>query len=284
MPPRAGRHTPAAPRDTPTAASRHERQALTESILGRLVGSCSDLERRRLQDEAVLLNLALADGIAARYVGRGIDRDDLVQVGRLGLLKAVMGYNPTKGAGFTAYATPTIAGEIKRYFRDHAWMVRPPRRLQELHSEISSVEPNLWQRLNRAPSTGELADALGIEPGELSDALVARSGYTALSLDAPTHPYPGQSRTDSVQSLGDDLAGEIDPYAPVERAEWLRPALAALTERQRKIIALRFVDGQSQQEIGRQLGVSQMQVSRLLGGILERLRDDLGINEAAATA
>ena len=284
MTPRADGYTPALSPNTPAAATRPEGQALTETILGRLAGSCNDLERRRLQHEVVLLNLALADAIAARYIGRGIDKDDLVQVGRLGLLKAVMGYNPGKGTGFTAYATPTISGEVKRYFRDHAWMVRPPRHLQELHTELSSVEPNLWQRLNRVPSTGELADALGITPGELSDARLARSGYTALSLDAPTHARPDRSRADSCRSLSDDLADEVDPYAQVERAGLLGPALAALTDRQRNIIGLRFVEGQTQQEIGRRLGVSQMQVSRLLVGILKRLRDDLGIDEASATA
>jgi len=263
--------------DPPAEVVRHERQALTDSILARLSRCRSVRERRRLQQEVVLLNLALADSIAARYAGRGIDCDDLVQVGRVGLLKAVVGYDASKGTGFPAYATPTIAGEIKRYFRDYGWMVRPPRRLQELHSELSSVEPDLQQRLHRAPSAGELAGALGIQPGDLSDALVARSGYIALSLDAPT-------RNDSSLSLGDGLPDDSDPYAAVERGEWLRPALARLTERERRIILLRFVDGLTQEEIGRHLEVSQMQVSRLLAGILGRLRDDLGIPDAAAIA
>ena len=263
--------------DTRSETPFHERQSLTESLLIRLACSRSVHERLRLQQEVVLLNLGLADSIAARYAGRGIDWDDLVQVGRVGLLKAVVGFHSSMGAGFPAYATPTIAGEIKRYFRDYGWMVRPPRRLQELHSELSAVEPDLQHLLHRSPSAGELADALGIEPGELSDALVARSGYTALSLDAPT-------RTDSGLSLGDGLPDDRDPYAEVERAEWLRPALAGLSERERRIISLRFVDGLTQEQIGRQLGVSQMQVSRLLAGILRRLRDDLGISDAAAIA
>jgi len=217
----------------------------------------------------VLLNLPLADCIAARYAGRGIDRDDLVQVGRVGLVKAVMGYQINKGATFPAYATPTIAGEIKRYFRDYGWMVRPPRRLQELSSQLSSVEPDLQQRLLRAPSGGELALALGVKPAEMSDALVARGGYAALSLDAPL-------RRDSGLSVSDGLTDEGDPYEVVERAEWLRPAMAGLTERERRIIVLRFVDGLTQEEIGRDLGISQMQVSRLLTDILGRLRADLG--------
>lgn len=256
---------------------RHERQALTESILVRLAGCHSDRERRELQEEAVLLNLPLADGIAARYTGRGVDWDDLVQVGRLGLLKAVVGYRPGEGAGFAAYANPTIAGEIKRYFRDHCWMIRPPRRVQELHGQLRLIEPDLQQRLQRAPSALELAHELGVAEDELSDAMVAAGGYTPLSLDVPTHAGAGLS-------LGDALPDDGDPYTVVERAEWLRPALASLTPRERQIIQMRFVDGFSQEQIGRQLGVSQMQVSRLLMGILARLRDDLGITSTAATA
>jgi len=277
MTPLADARVPLTTVETGVDAAVRERQSLTESILSRLAHCRSVRERLRLQQEVVLLNLGLADSIAARYAGRGVDWDDLVQVGRVGLLKAVVGYHPSKGTGFPAYATPTIAGEIKRYFRDYGWMVRPPRRLQELHTELSSVEPDLQHRLHRAPSAGELASALGIEPRELSDALVARSGYSALSLDAPT-------RTDSGMSLGDGLPDDNDPYAAVERAEWLRPALAGLTDRERRIIRLRFVHGLTQEQIGRHLGVSQMQVSRLLGGILRRLRDDLGITDTAASA
>lgn len=263
--------------DTAAPASRVEQQALTESILVRFAG-CHDVrERCGLRQQAVLLNLFLADGIAARYVGRGVDWDDLVQVARLGLLKAVMGYRAGKGAGFAAYATPTIAGEIKRYFRDYCWMIRPPRRLQELHSELRLVEPDLLQRLHRTPSAVELALELGVKAEELSDALVAAAGYTPLSLDMPTHVDPSRS-------LGDGLHAEGDPYTLVERAEYLRPALASLSVRERQIIRMRFVDCLTQGQIGRELGVSQMQVSRLLTAILGRLRDDLGTTLSAATA
>lgn len=277
MTPLTDTRVPATTVETRDETALHERLTLTESLLAQLADSRNVHERRRLQQEVVLLNLGLADSIAKRYAGRGIDWDDLVQVGRVGLLKAVIGYHADKGAGFPAYATPTIAGEIKRYFRDYGWMVRPPRRLQELHSELSSLEPDLQHRLHRSPSADELADALGIEPGELSDALVARSGYTALSLDAPT-------RTDSGLSLGDGLPDVSDPYAAVERTEWLRPALSGLTDREGRIIRLRFVEGLTQEQIGRHLGVSQMQVSRLLTGILSRLRKDLGIPHVAAIA
>jgi len=262
---------------TSAEASRREQQALTETILSSCARCSNPLERQRLQQEVLLLNLRLADGIAARYAGRGIERDDLVQVARLGLFKAIVGYRPGEGAGFAAYARPTIAGEIKRHFRDHGWMVRPPRRLQEIHSQVRLVEPDLEQRLHRAPSDQEVAQAIGVEAVELSEALMASGAYTALSLDAPTPSGSGLS-------LGDELPDETDPFQAVEQAEWLRPALTRLTNRERRIIQMRFADGHSQEQIGRRLGVSQMQVSRLLVGILARLRDDLGISSTAAIA
>jgi len=261
--------------DAPAEVAFADCQRLTESLLVRLARCSRARERLLLQQEVVLLNLGLADGIAMRYDGRGVDRDDLVQVGRMGLLKAVIRYRAELGAGFTAYASPTIAGEIKRYFRDHGWMVRPPRRLQELHNKLGRVEPDLQQQLRRAPSGDELARALQLKPGEYSDLLVARSGYRPLRLDALFH-------TESGWSLGDDLPEPSDPYHEVEQAELLRPALVRLTDRERLIVRLRFADDLTYEQMGHQLGVSPMQVSRLLTGILARLRDDLRTSEVVA--
>jgi RNA polymerase sigma-B factor len=263
--------------DTPAVPARHKRPAVTESIFVRLACCRDDRERRALKEQVVLLNLFLADRIAARYAGRGVDWDDLVQVARLGLIKAVVGYRPGKGAGFAAYASPTIAGEIKRHFRDHGWMIRPPRRLQELQGRLRSVEPDLAQRLPRTPSVGARARALDVEAAELSDAQVAAQGYALDSLDEPAHFGSSVSR-------GDGVLDQENPYCDVERAEWLRPALAQLTDRERRIIRMRFVDGLTQEQVGAQLGVSQMQACRLLKAILGRLRDHLGIETEAATA
>ena len=263
--------------ETSVEASRREQQELTETMLASRARCPDPDECRRLLQEVLLLNLRLADGIAARYAGRGIERDDLVQVARLGLLKAIVGYRPGEGAGFTAYARPTIAGEIKRYFRDHGWMVRPPRRVQEIHSRRRLVEPDLEQQLHRPPSEHEVAHALGVDQAELSEVLTAGGAYTALSLDAPTPSGSGLS-------LGDALPDDTDHFQAIERAEWLRPALARLSSREQQIIQMRFADGYSQEQIGRRLGVSQMQVSRLLAAILARLRDDLGITSTEATA
>jgi len=263
--------------DPPAVPTRHERPALTESILVSLAGCHDDRERRALHEQVVLLNVLLADRIAARYAGRGVDWDDLVQVARLGLIKAVVGYRPGKGAGFAAYASPTIAGEIKRHFRDHGWMIRPPRRIQELQGRLRSVEPDLAQRLHRKPSAVELASELAVEVAELSDAQVAAQGYALDSLDEPAHFGSSVSRWDGVFD-------QDDSYCDVERAEWLRPALAKLTDREQRIIRMRFVDGLTQAQVGAQLGVSQMQASRLLRAILGRLRDHLVIDHEAATA
>jgi len=156
-------------------------------------------------------------------------------------------------------------------------MVKPPRRLQEITSQLRLVKPDLEQQLHRAPSAREVAHALGVDQGALSEALMATGGYTALSLDAPTHPGTGLS-------LGEDLPDDTDLFQAVEQDAWLRPALARLTGRERRIIQLRFADGHSQAQIGRRLGVSQMQVSRLLVGILARLRDDLGTTATEAIA
>ena len=262
--------------DTSAEVSRRERQTLTESIFLRLT-DCSASERQRLQHQVMLLNLDLADHIAERYTSRGVERDDLIQVARLGLLKAVVGYRADKGAVFEAYASPTIAGEIKRYFRDHVWMVRPPRRLQELHCELRLVESDLRQRLQGAPTADVLARALGVEPKELSEALSAAGGYSPLSLDAPAH-------AGSAQSVGDALSDDNDDYTMLERADWLRAALARLTHRERQIVELRFAEDLSQLQIGRRLGVSQMHVSRLLAGILARLRNDLEVTDTTASA
>lgn len=263
--------------DSPAERSRRERQALTESMLLD-VSYCQDAsERRGLQQEVMLLNLGLADSIAARYLGRGVDRDDLVQVARVGLLKAVLGYRTGTGSGFAAYASPTIAGEIKRYFRDYVWMVRPPRRLQELHCELRLVEPALREQLHGAPSAVDLARALCVEPAELAEALAAGRGYCAVSLDVPIDVHSGQC-------LGDVLPDNSDQYTAVERAEWLRPALARLTDRERRVVELRFVEDLSQQEMAHRLGVSQKHVSRLLAGVLAALRDNLEVPDASATA
>jgi RNA polymerase sigma-B factor len=217
-------------------------------------------------DAVVLLNLGLADGIASRYLGRGIERDDLVQVARLGLVKAVRRYRPALGQSFAGYAAPTISGEIKRHFRDTGWMVRPPRRLQELGARLRDAEKELEQQLHRDPTPGELARFLGVEEAQVRAAREASSSFHAVSLDAPV-------TTEHRPDLAVD--SDDDPFGAFDDAQWLSAALSELSDRERTVLRLRFVELKTQSEIAQDIGVSQMQVSRILRATLARLRSRL---------
>lgn len=231
----------------------------------------------QVRDRVTALNLGLATSVAHRFTGRGIDTDDLVQVARLGLVKAVRGYRPGAGPGFTAYAVPTISGELKRHFRDCGWMIRPPRRLQEQRAAVIAVEADLLQSLGDAPSERDIARTAGLSDQELREVRRGQSGYRVASLDAPA---PGEDRTM-------DPPDESDPLDRLEWRHTLAAAVSHLDERQQRIVRLRFEDELTQAEIGRQLGVSQMQVSRLLSAILVDLQTRLrqnGIDGYAETA
>lgn len=244
-----------------------DRDRRTEQLLHE-AAALRGARKQELLDQVVLLNGPVAEAIAGRYRARGIDSDDLVQVAYLGLIKASQGYRKGEGPGFLAYAAPTISGEIKRHFRDHGWMVRPPRRLQELRSAAMITSADLLQRHGRSPTEAELAEHLGVEVEELSEAELADGCFSALSLDAP-------GPSDGGAALVDLLVDDVDTFDHVENMAMLRPALASLSERDRRILLLRFVRGRTQEEIGREIGVSQMQVSRLLTRILTALRTEL---------
>jgi RNA polymerase sigma-B factor len=225
-----------------------------------------------LRQQAVLLTLDLADTVSRRYFGRGLDADDLTQVGRLALVKAARGYRSGHGHGFAAYAVPTIAGEIKRHFRDCGWTVRPPRRLQELRSDVAAAEERLRQSLRREPSAIELAGEVGVDEGSVDEARQCGAAYHALSLDAP-----GPSGL----TVGESRACPWEEIDDIDARDALRRVLLDLTAREQLIVRLRFVDEQTQAQIGSVLGVSQMQVSRLLSSILARLRAGMEASEAA---
>jgi RNA polymerase sigma-B factor len=230
--------------------------------------SVPDPRHQQLLDEVVILNAPIARSIASRYRSKGVDTDDLEQVAYLGLVKAANGYRVDAATAFLAYAVPTIRGELKRYFRDCAWTVRPPRRVQEMQGTIAAAEPELTQKLGHLPSAEETARALGTEAGEIAEAASVRGCFTALSLDAP-------GAADSGASLIETVADAEEGYELVENVQTLSPAVSELGDRERRILELRFCAGFTQEEIGHELGVSQMQVSRLLRGILDHLRDQL---------
>jgi RNA polymerase sigma-B factor len=248
------------------------RSGTVDDLLERLQ-TCRDVDQRRsIESDLMLLTLAIADSAARRYVGRGVDVDDLTQVARLALVKAIRRYRCGRGPGFAAYAVPTITGEIKRYFRDCGWAVRPPRRLQEVRARLLEAEPELRQKLQREPDDDELASAIGVTRGELDEARAATCGYRTASLDAEPDGTPIQVS---------DGRADIDWFL-TSRA--LRQTLARLTAREREILRLRFVEERTQAEIGQVIGVSQMQVSRLLSGLLGRLRHELGPDCSTSTS
>jgi RNA polymerase sigma-B factor len=244
-----------------------------ELLLLRALDARDQHEAQALRDEAVLLTLDLPEQVARRYSGRGIDHDDLVQVGRLGLVKAAAGYRAGVGGCFAAYAMPTISGEVKRHFRDCGWAVRPPRRLQEVRALLGAEEEQLTQQLHRAPTREEVADGLGLDRDEVTLAKLCGSAYSAISLDLPADQ--GGAWVEAVAEESADIERMLSLSS-------LRTALAVLTDRERLIIRLRFVEERTQSEIGRVLGVSQMQVSRLLTAILARLREGLADSAYAA--
>jgi RNA polymerase sigma-B factor len=226
------------------------------------------LERQRLQDEVVLLNRGVAESIARRFRDRGESLDDLVQVAYVGLTKAVRGFDPSKSDEFLKYAVPTISGEVKRYFRDAAWTVRPPRRIQELQASISRTAAELTQELGRAPRPSELAERLEVDVEDVTEALASDGCFTPSSLDDRGPDEDGSS-------LGDTLGAEDHDLARAEIVALLRPACRKLKPRDQHILYLRFFCGWTQSRIAEDLGVTQMQVSRLLSRILMSLRAEL---------
>jgi len=224
-------------------------------------------EFRRQRDRIVERCLPLADHIARRFAGRGEPRDDLVQVARVGLVNAVIRYDVDTGSDFVCFAVPTIMGEVRRHFRDNSWSVKVPRRLKELHLRLGAATSELSQKLGRAPTASELAAELGMDRQEVVEGLIAGSSYNTLSIDSGG----GEDAPAIVDTLGElDLSLE-----QIENREALRPLLAALPERERTVLLLRFFESLTQTQIAERVGISQMHVSRLLAKSLARLRDQL---------
>ena len=224
---------------------------------------------QRQRDRIVERCLPLADHIARRFDGRGEPRDDLVQVARVGLVNAVIRFNVDAGSDFVSFAVPTIMGEVRRHFRDNSWSVKVPRRLKELHLRLGSATADLSQRLGRAPTPSELAAELEMDRDEVVEGLVAGSSYNTLSIDS------GGSSNEDAPAIADTL-GDVDlSLDQIENREALRPLLAALPERERTVLLLRFFESLTQTQIAERVGISQMHVSRLLAKSLARLRDQL---------
>ncbi|WP_330331371.1 SigB/SigF/SigG family RNA polymerase sigma factor [Streptomyces sp. NBC_00536] len=224
-----------------------------------------------VRNTLVELNLSLVKYAARRFRGRSEPVEDIVQVGTVGLIKAINRYDPGRGAEFATFAMPTITGEIKRFFRDTSWAVKVPRRLQELRLDTAKAQDAMEQDLGRCPTEEELAERLEVSPQELAEGRKAAVAYSARSLDAPVQGEAEGESFDSQPVLGEDE----DAYDRIECLESLKPLLSGLPERERALLALRFGEELTQSEIGDRLGLSQMHVSRLLTRTLARLRTGL---------
>lgn len=257
----------------PRARGRSPQDRADEQALLSRFASLADDDPRRaeLRDELVTTHLPLVHHLARRFRDRGEPHDDLVQVGTIGLIKAVDRFDPDRGVEFSTYATPTILGEIKRHFRDKGWSVRVPRRLQELRMSITRATADLTQELGRSPTVKELADRLDLPEDDVLEALDAAQSYSTFSIDAT-----GGGAEDDGAALVDTLGTDDSALANVEYRETLRPLLAALPDRERQIVLLRFFHNRTQSQIAQEVGVSQMHVSRLLGKALATLRGAMG--------
>jgi RNA polymerase sigma-B factor len=234
------------------------------------IGALAPDDPARAAARAELINLCVpvATYLARRYRNRGEPFDDLVQIAVVGLIKAVDGFDPRRGVAFGSYAWPTIVGEIKRHFRDRGWAMRVPRRLQELRLRISGVAGPLTQRLGRAPTVADLAADLGESEEAIAAGLACSPAYRLLSLQVPLRGVDGGEFA--------DVLGAADPRLEgVEQRETLRPLIARLPIRERRILVMRYFGNMTQAQIAAETGISQMHVSRLLGHSLRVLREAL---------
>jgi RNA polymerase sigma-B factor len=223
----------------------------------------------QVREQLVQQYTALVHSLARRFAGRGEPLEDLEQVGYLGLIAAINRFDPSLGLEFTTFATPTILGEIKRYFRDKSWAVRVPRRLQETYARVVRTQQELSQELSRTPTVPEIAARLELEPDEVLQALEAGPAQRALSLESPT------SVREEGGELGDRLGAEDENLGRIELQNMLAGAMRHLTPREREIMVLRFVEQLPQTEVARRLGISQMHVSRLQRAALAQLKREI---------
>ncbi len=227
-------------------------------------------EQAAAKDQLVNQHIGLVEFLARRFRNRGEPLEDLVQVGTIGLLKAIERFELDREVEFSTYATPTIVGELKRHFRDKGWAVRVPRRLQELHLELTKVVGHLGHDLGRSPTVAEIAKAAGTTEEAVLEGLEVAQAYNFTSLDAPIDTDDGGSTT-----FADQLGADDEHLENLEYRASLAPEMAKLPERERRILYLRFFKGMTQSEIADRLGISQMHVSRLLNRTLGQLREAL---------
>jgi RNA polymerase sigma-B factor len=224
--------------------------------------------------------MSLVRSLARRYSYRGEQLEDLVQIGAIGLIKAIDRFDIDRGVELTTYATPNIIGEIKRHFRDKGWSVRVPRGLQELNVQLSRLVESQTTELGRSPTIPELAKAAGVEEEAVLEALESGRAYSSLSLSTGGGGGDGDDDLDPMESIGT----EEHQFEVSEDRAVLAPGFRVLDERERKILQLRFFDGLTQSQIAQQVGISQMHVSRLIRRSLEKIREEIGSDETAPSS
>lgn len=223
-------------------------------------------EHEALRAALIERHLPLVTFMARKFADRGEPLDDLIQVGTIGLIKAIDRFEISKGFEFSTFATPTIVGEIKRHFRDKTWAVRVPRRLQELGASVTKATTELTQKLDRSPTPKEIAKHLGITVDDVAEALESNAAYSTVSLDVTS---------ETSTSIGETFGALDEALEGVEYRESLKPLLAQLDDREKRILQMRFFDNLSQSQIATELGISQMHVSRILNKVLTQLRAGL---------
>jgi RNA polymerase sigma-B factor len=248
---------------------------IDDKILLRRYHEDGDLQAR---EQLIEQYMSLVRSLARRYSYRGEQLEDLVQIGAIGLIKAIDRFDLERGVELTTYATPNIIGEIKRHFRDKGWSVRVPRGLQELNVQLSRLVEQLTVQLSRSPTIPELAKAAGVEEEEVLEALESGRAYTSLSLSVGG----GGGDDDDLYPL-ESLGTEEHQYEVSEDRAVLAPGFKALDERERTILQLRFFEGLTQSQIAQQVGISQMHVSRLIRRSLEKIRETIAEDEESLT-
>ena len=246
----------------------------SDKVLLRRYHEQGDLAARK---QLIEQYMSLVRSLARRYSYRGEQLEDLVQIGAIGLIKAIDRFDVNRGVELTTYATPNIIGEIKRHFRDRGWAVRVPRGLQELNIQLSRLIEELTVQLGRSPTIAELAKSAEVSEEEVLEALESGRAYSSLSLSAGSAGHDDEGELDPLESLGT----EEHQYEVSEDRAVLAPGFRVLDERERKILHLRFFEGLTQSQIAQQVGISQMHVSRLIRRSLEKIREEIAAEQSA---
>ena len=227
-----------------------------------------ETESPELRNEIVEKNLHVAEYLARRYMGRGVELDDLVQVASYALVLAVSRYDPDKGTKFVTFATPTIIGEIKKHFRDTMWSLKVPRRLKEISIKIADIKDDIYEKTGRVPTVNELAEIMGVSVEDILDAIESGRSYSTFSLDTDQEEGEDGSTSQFEKFLGEEEIG----YANFEHSRVFEKVLEDLSPREKEIIKQRFVNEITQQEVANALGVSQMTISRIEKMMKEKFR------------